>query len=85
MDVGLLPGLAGQPGIASEQPNSCMKTDVLGGDFLQAAARWATMDRTIAAWRADNNTFPSLPSQPQRIVGWSTLTLKDADLDRAKE
>lgn len=62
-----------------------MKTDVLGGDFSKAATRWATMDRAIAAWRADNNAFPSLSSQAQRIVGWSTLTLKDADLDRAKE
>lgn len=85
VEVGLLPGLAGQAGLASASPNPCTKTDVLGGDFSQAAARWATMDRAIADWRADNNTFPSLPSHPQRIVGWASLTLQSADLGLARE
>ncbi len=85
VDAGLLPGLSGQPGLASARPNSCMIADVLGGDFSQAASRWATMDRAIANWRADNNTFPSLPSHPQRIVGWATLSLKRANLVQAKE
>ena len=84
VDAGLLPGLGGQAGLASDRPNPCMLANVLGGDFSQAAARWATMDRAIANWRADNNTFPSLPSHPQRIVGWATLTLQRANLAQAK-
>ena len=83
VEAGLLPGLGGNAGLASARPNPCMIADVLGGDFSQAAARWATMDRAIANWRADNNTFPSLPSHPQRIVGWATLTLKRANLAQA--
>lgn len=82
--VGLMPGLGGEAGLASARPNPCMIADVLGGDFSQAAARWATMDRAIADWRADNNTFPSLASHPQRIVGWATLTLQRANLAQAK-
>ena len=84
VEAGLLPGLGGNAGLASARPNPCMIADVLGGDFSQAAARWATMDRAIANWRADNNTFPSLPSHPQRIVGWATLTLQRANLAQAK-
>jgi len=37
--VGLLPGLAGQAGLVSAGPNPCMKTDVLGGNFSDAAAQ----------------------------------------------
>ncbi|MEO7276574.1 MAG: hypothetical protein ABIW33_00960 [Sphingomicrobium sp.] len=85
VDVGLLPGLAGQSGLATDHPNPCMQNDVLGGDFSNAAARWATMDRAINDWRAGNNTFPSLPSHPQRIVGWATLTLTRANLAQAQE
>ena len=84
VDAGLLPGLGGEAGLASARPNLCVIADVLGGDFSQAAARWATMDRAIANWRADNNTFPSLPSHPQRIVGWATLTLQRSNLAQAK-
>lgn len=85
VETGLLPGLAGEAGMASGDPNPCMITDVLGGDFSQAAIRWATMDRAIANWRPDNNTFPSLSSHPQRIAGWATLTLQRADLTQARE
>lgn len=84
VDAGLLPGLGGEDGLSSARPNPCMIADVLGGDFSQAAARWATMDRAIANWRANNNTFPSLPSHPQRIVGWATLSLQRANLAQAK-
>ena len=84
VEAGLLPGLGGKAGLASARPNPCMIADVLGGNFSQAAARWATMDRAIANWRADKNTFPSLPSHPQRIVGWATLTLQRANLAQAK-
>lgn len=85
VDVGLLPGLAGQSGLASDHPNPCMQKDVLGGDFSDAAARWATMDRATSDWRATNNTFPALPSHPQRIVGWATLALTRANLAQARE
>ena len=85
VDVGLLPGLAGQAGLVSNGPNDCMKKDVLGGDFSNAKARWAMMGRAIENWRLHNNTFPSLPSHPQRIVGWATLTLASKELDQAKE
>lgn len=84
VDAGLLPGLGGQAGLASAQPNLCVTVHVLGGDFSRAAVRWATMDRAISNWRADNNTFPSLPSHPQRIVGWATLTLQRANLAQAQ-
>jgi len=84
VDAGLLPGLGGEAGLASARPNPCVIADVLGGDFAEASVRWATMDRAIANWRADNNTFPSLPSHPQRIVGWATLTLQRANLAQAQ-
>lgn len=84
VDSGLLPGLGGEAGLASARPNPCVIADVLGGDFSEASARWATMDRAIANWRTGNNTFPSLPSHPQRIVGWATLTLQRANLAQAK-
>jgi hypothetical protein len=39
----------------------------------------------IAAWSPASNTFPSLPSHPQRIVGWATLALGADDLPTALE
>ena len=32
-----------------------------------------------------NNTFPVLPSHPQRIVGWASLTLAATELASALE
>ena len=82
---GLLPGLAGQPGLASANPNDCVQRDLLGGSWADPAARWSTAKTAITNWSKTNNTFPSLPSHPQRIVGWSTLTLATDDLATARE
>ena len=82
---GLLPGLAGQSGLASANPNACVERDVLGGSWADPARRWNTAKTAITDWSKTNNTFPSLPSHPQRIVGWSTLTLASDDLATARE
>jgi hypothetical protein len=58
---------------------------VLGGDWSDPEQRWATMSAAIDAWAPDNNTMPSLPSHPMRIVGWATLTLDTDELDLAHE
>ena len=84
-DAGLLPGLEGQPGVAADTDGPCVARDVLGGSWAEPAARWATLDEAIQAWSPSNNTFPALPSHPQRIVGWSTLTLATDDLATALE
>ena len=84
-DAGLLPGLDGQPGLATEADGSCVARDVLGGSWSDPAVRWATLDEAIKAWGPSNNTFPALPSHPQRIVGWSTLALDTSNLATALE
>jgi hypothetical protein len=43
------------------------------------------MINAIDDWRPDNNTMPSLASQPMRIVGWATFTLASDSLDEAHE
>ncbi|MDQ3471274.1 MAG: hypothetical protein M3428_02660, partial [Pseudomonadota bacterium] len=82
---GVLPGIAGEPGLASNSSSACVERDVLGGDWSDPAGRWAILSRAIAGWRPGNNTFPSLPSHPQRIVGWATLTLATDSLATARE
>jgi hypothetical protein len=84
-DAGLLPGLDGQPGIAQEIDGACIDRDVLGGSWDDARERWTVLETAIADWSPTNNTFPSLPSHPQRIVGWSTLALASSDLATAVE
>lgn len=84
-DEGLLPGLTGEPGIAQSASGTCIERDVLGGSWDDAAGRWATLDTAITAWAPNNNTFPALPSHPQRIVGWASLTLATDSLDTARE
>lgn len=86
-DAGVLPGLDGTPaGLASPlASNSCVERDVLGGDWSDPEQRWATMSAAIEAWAPGNNTMPSLPSHPMRIVGWATLTLESDSLDLAHE
>ncbi len=84
-DIGLLPGLGGEPGAATEADGDCVVRDVLGGDWSDPADRWAILAAAIDAWRPTNNTFPSLPSHPQRVVGWATLALAADDLDTALE
>ncbi len=81
-EPGLLPGLAGEPGLVLPDTR-CVRQDVLGGSFDDAPARWATVQRAIERWSDDDNTFPALSSHPQRVVGWASLTMATADLDAA--
>ncbi len=82
---GLLPGRKGEPGIASAGLNACIDRDVRGGEWSDPGERWAILDRAIRTWSPANNPFPSLPSHPQRIVGWASLALDTQDLDRVHE
>jgi len=85
-DEGLLPGRLGEAGLAQSEPiSACVGADVLGGSWEDPAARWATAQDVYDAWTPSNNTMPSLPSHPQRIVGWATLTLATDSLDEAHE
>ncbi len=85
-EIGLLPGLDGVAGLAGPPAaNSCVDAHVLGGSWDDAAARWDIALTAIDQWAPGNNTFPSLPSHPQRIVGWATLTLSTESLDEAHE
>lgn len=83
--IGLLPGLGGEPGLATATVGPCVERDILGGSWADPAARWSVLASAIAAWTPSNNTFPALPSHPQRIVGWATLTLATAELATALE
>lgn len=83
--VGLLPGLNGGKALAVPAANACVARDLLGGSWDDPARRWALMQSKIDDWRPGNNTFPSLPSHAQRVVGWATLTLGSGDLATARE
>ncbi len=83
--VGLLPGLKGSAALAIPAANTCVARDLLGGSWDDPARRWAILEAKVAAWRPRNNTFPTLPSHAQRIVGWATLTLASSELKRARE
>ena len=75
--VGLLPGPDGSPtGIVLGQigQEECVDRDVLGGSWDDPVERWSILDTAIGEWSRTNNTFPTLPSHPMRIVGWATLT-----------
>ncbi len=84
---GLLPGLDGTPrGLAIPlAANGCVRRDVLGGSWSDPGAEWNAMLDAIDDWRPDNNTMPTLPSHPMRIVGWATFTLDSDSLDEAHE
>jgi hypothetical protein len=84
-DIGVLPGLTGELALANPALGSCLDADVLGGDWTDAAGRWAILQQAIDAWTETSNTFPSLPSHPQRLVGWAALTLATESLDTAHE
>ncbi len=86
-EAGVLPGLDGSPaGLASPLgSNPCVERDVLGGDWSDPEQRWATMAAAIDTWSPDNNTMPTLPSHPMRIVGWATLTIETDELELARE
>jgi hypothetical protein len=81
--IGLLPGLKGSAALAIPA-NACVARDLLGGSWEDPARRWALLDAKIVAWRTGNNTFPTLPSHAQRIVGWASLTLGSSDLETAR-
>ena len=85
--VGVLPGLEGTPsGLATSLAlNECIASDVLGGPWTNPGAEWAAMLAAIEDWRIDNNTMPTLPSHPMRVVGWATFTLESDSLDEAHE
>ena len=82
---GVLPGLNGEPGLADPHENGCVVADVLGGRWSEPSMRWSQLERAIAGWTPTKNTFPSLPSHPQRVVGWASLTLKSDSLANARE
>ena len=84
---GVLPGLDGTPeGLAIPlSANGCVRRDVLGGTWSDPEAEWGTMLDAIDDWRPDNNTMPTLPSHPMRVVGWATFTLDSDSLDEARE
>jgi hypothetical protein len=83
--IGLLPAAKGSAALAIPAANSCVERDLLGGNWDDPARRWAVLQAKIAAWRPGNNTFPTLPSHAQRIVGWASLTLASSDIEKARE
>lgn len=80
---GLLPDDSDGPGLASAVAD-CAGPDLLGGSWDDQEQRWTILRTAIDQWAPDNNTFPALPSHPQRVVGWATLTLASS-LDLAHE
>ena len=83
--TGLLPGEQGQPGLVTSPAPACVERDVLGGSWADASGRWQEVRTRVAAWSQTNNTFPGLPSHPQRVVGWASLTLAAPTLELARE
>lgn len=83
--VGILPGQKGEAGLATSKNGPCVVADVLGGSWLQPADRWAKLETAITRWTSSRNTFPSLPSHLQRVVGWASLALKAEDVGEARE
>lgn len=83
--LGMLPGTRGEAGIARQTDNRCVIADILGGSWRDPAARWAILEQAIARWSPARNTFPSLPSHVQRVVGWASLTLKSSSVAAARE
>ena len=83
--AGVLPGLKGEASLAVPTNNACVVADVLGGSWSEPAVRWSLLQTAIARWTPTRNTFPSLPSHAQRVVGWATLTLSSDRLVEARE
>lgn len=89
-DAGVLPGSEGWPlGFAVEAVRDdapdCVARDVLGGPWEDAPGRWNELAVAIDTWTEDRNTFPSLPSHAQRVVGWATLALEADSLQDARD
>jgi len=83
--IGLLPGMGGEAALAVPAANLCVTQDLLGGSWKDPARRWAILQAKIAAWRPGHNTFPTLPSHAQRVVGWATLALRASHAATARE
>lgn len=84
--TGLLPGDDGSAGLSTPLAGCALvERDVLGGSWTDPAGRWSTLAAAITGLTSSNNTFPSLPSHPQRIVGWATLTLSATSVATAHE
>lgn len=83
--LGILPGLEGERGLAGSNGNACVVADVLGGSWREPAKRWSELQSAISRWTTTRNTFPSLKSHPQRVVGWASLTLDSISLTEARE
>lgn len=89
-DAGVLPGSEGWPlGFAVEAARDgapeCVVRDVLGGSWEDAPARWNALAVAIDTWTEERNTFPSLPSHAQRVVGWAALALEADTLQEARD
>ncbi len=82
---GLIPGLRGEDAVAQPGNGDCVVRDILGGSWNEPSERWSVLDAAIKSWTPSRNTFPALPSHPQRIVGWATLALSTNGLEPAKE
>ncbi|MDQ3079159.1 MAG: hypothetical protein M3R03_04080 [Pseudomonadota bacterium] len=82
---GLLPGLGGEEAVAQPGNGNCVVRDILGGSWNEPFKRWSILDAAIKSWTRSHNTFPTLPSHPQRIVGWATLTFSTNNLVTARE
>ncbi len=83
--VGILPALKGGASLASPNDNACVVADVLGGNWREPAKRWSQFHSALSRWTISRNTFPSLPSHAQRVVGWASLTLKSDSPVEARE
>ncbi len=85
-DVGLLPGVRGERGLAQAAPvNACVEADVLGGSWDEPIERWDEAAAVYDEWTRTNNTMPRLASHPQRVVGWAGLALGAESVDEARE
>jgi len=82
---GMLPGLRGEASLARQTDGPCVVAHILGGSWRDPAGRWAILEQAISRWTPTRNTFPSLPSHIQRVVGWASLTLNSRSLANARE
>jgi hypothetical protein len=83
--VGVLPAPKGGASLASPSDNACVVADILGGSWREPAKRWSQFQSALSHWNISRNTFPSLPSHAQRVVGWASLTLKSDSPVEARE
>ncbi|MCB0972624.1 MAG: hypothetical protein KDA97_14050 [Acidimicrobiales bacterium] len=85
-EPGILTDRQGEPGLADPLAGcDQVERDVLGGSWDDPTERWQILDDAIAEWTPANNPFPGLPSHPQRVIGWATLTIDADSLEEAHE